>query len=543
KRIDQMDRAFEARIDQLDTKSKEIIYLVMEEIEEQIKLISIELEKISKVIIDETTDSAIIITDNSSDKAQETIEVATANIQQILDETSEDLIIIIEKLENSQIVVIDRAERAAIYFVSHTANQILALLSAIMVMTFLFVASYGWGKGILKEGLPEKPVIRSLVIYLMGMTFVAAFAPLVFLDKNVRAQVLLPFSEELKDIGITGSYDSDRNPSNRGRHNTRVLEQSGGIKNYNYQKPEPPYITKIEAKKLIKKWQKIKKKVFAPPFDKYSLAQVTTGKFYREITKPNGIIESLKKNNSYYKYNYQNLNNIEVDNSGTVIIAIVSESRTKYQNYQVWQKKEDTLKVSYKLQQSGGVWKIASIDIKTISENEELVAITKEEAKKLIEKWQQVKKKVFAPPFDQDLLAQVTTGDLYRGITEPNGRIDSLKKDNAYYEYTYQSVDKIESLKLEKSCVVVTAIVSQSRTKYQNGKVSEKVTETQRRRYGLEKSDGVWKIAFQKQKKSDILSRKVETKDMIEEEIKQELERINLLLEKRIDITDKLLSN
>ncbi|NEO03620.1 MAG: DUF4101 domain-containing protein, partial [Moorea sp. SIO3I7] len=126
-------------------------------------------------------------------------------------------------------------------------------------------------------------------------------------------------------------------------------------------------------------------------------------------------------------------------------------------------------------------------------------------AKELIEKWQQVKKKVFAPPFDQDLLAQVTTGKLYRGITEPNGSIDSLKKDNAYYEYTYQSVDKIESLKLEKNCVVVTAIVSQSRTKYQNGKVSEKVTETQRRRYGLEKSDGVWKIAFQKQKKSDIL--------------------------------------
>ncbi|NEP55149.1 MAG: DUF4101 domain-containing protein, partial [Moorea sp. SIO3C2] len=303
-RIDQIDRAVEDRLNQFDTMSQKLISRMMEEIEEQIKLISIEVEKISKVIIAETTDSAIIITDNLSDEAQETIEVATANIQEILDNTSEDIIIIIEKLENSQIAVIDRAEGAAIYFVSHTANQILALLSAIMVMTFLFVASYGWGKGILKEGLPEKPVIRSLVIYLMGMTFVAAFAPLVFLNKNVRAQVLLPFSEELKDIGITGSYDSNRNQSNRGRHKTRVLEQSGGIKNYNYQKPKPPSITKIEAKKLIKKWQKIKKEVFATPFDEDSLAQVTTGKLYRQITEPNGSIDLLKKNNGYYEFTY-----------------------------------------------------------------------------------------------------------------------------------------------------------------------------------------------------------------------------------------------
>ncbi|NEP54951.1 MAG: DUF4101 domain-containing protein, partial [Moorea sp. SIO3C2] len=320
------------------------------------------------------------------------------------------------------------------------------------------------------------------------------------------------------------------------------LQQSGGVWKIASIDVKDTISKKVElaineekAKEVIEKWQQVKKKVFARPFDKYLLAQVTTGNLYREITEPNGSIDSLKKDNAYFEFTYQSVDKIErlrLDNSSAVVIAIVSESRNKYQNGEVWKKEKDTLKVSYKLKQNNGVWKISDLDIQdTISEKVEL-AINEEEAKEVIEKWQQVKKKVFAPPFDKYLLAQVTTGDLYRGITEPNGRIDSLKKNNAYFEYTYQSVDKIESLKLEKSCVVVTAIVSQSRTKYQNGKVSEKVTETERMRYGLEKSDGVWKIAFQKP--SGIISRNVENKDMIEEELKQELERINLLLEKRI---------
>lgn len=73
------------------------------------------------------------------------------------------------------------------------------------------------------------------------------------------------------------------------------------------------------------------------------------------------------------------------------------------------------------------------------------ILLEEEDAVKLVKQWLNAKSHIFAPPFDEALAAQLTTGKRYRDTIKPNGSIDWLRKNNAYYQYKETEIKKVIS--------------------------------------------------------------------------------------------------
>ncbi len=69
-------------------------------------------------------------------------------------------------------------------------------------------------------------------------------------------------------------------------------------------------LTQEQALEIVKNWFNAKPRVFAPPFDTSLLEKYTTGKYREDRIKPDGSINWLRQNNSYYTYTYFRINRI-----------------------------------------------------------------------------------------------------------------------------------------------------------------------------------------------------------------------------------------
>jgi hypothetical protein len=69
--------------------------------------------------------------------------------------------------------------------------------------------------------------------------------------------------------------------------------------------------------------------------------------------------------------------------------------------------------------------------------------ISQEQALELVEKWYAAKPRIFAPPFDRDLLNELATGKLYQKVGGEDGSIDWLQKYNYYYTYNKSAITNI----------------------------------------------------------------------------------------------------
>ncbi|WP_242028587.1 ARC6/PARC6 family protein [Anabaena sp. FACHB-1250] len=69
--------------------------------------------------------------------------------------------------------------------------------------------------------------------------------------------------------------------------------------------------------------------------------------------------------------------------------------------------------------------------------------ISQEQALELVEKWYAAKPRIFAPPFDRDLLNELATGKLYQRVGGEDGSIDWLQKYNYYYTYNKSAITNI----------------------------------------------------------------------------------------------------
>jgi len=118
---------------------------------------------------------------------------------------------------------------------------------------------------------------------------------------------------------------------------------------------------------------------------------------------------------------------------------------------------------------------------------------SKDDAVQLIQDWLDVKKKVFAAPFDRQTAARFNTGKRYQEII---GAIDWLQANKSYYRYP--TAGKVEAAgKFSVSGNTATAIVqiTESDEFYKDGsltKTSESTTKTQTAQFQLENS--TWKI-------------------------------------------------
>lgn len=110
----------------------------------------------------------------------------------------------------------------------------------------------------------------------------------------------------------------------------------------------------------------------------------------------------------------------------------------------------------------------------------------------LIDDWLSAKSRIFAPPFDRDTLAALTTGRLYADTLEA---IDYLLDNDGYYEYGVQKLESVERFAASGNRATIEVTVTEDTTFYQDGKVVESTFNTQRVRYKLEFRDNLWKIA------------------------------------------------
>ncbi|MEB3886961.1 ARC6/PARC6 family protein [Lyngbya sp. CCY1209] len=110
----------------------------------------------------------------------------------------------------------------------------------------------------------------------------------------------------------------------------------------------------------------------------------------------------------------------------------------------------------------------------------------------LIDDWLRAKSRIFAPPFDRDTLAALTTSRLYADTLEA---IDYLLENDGYYEYGVQKLESVERFAESGDRATIEVTITEDVTFYQGGKVIESTFNTQQVRYQLRFRDNLWKIA------------------------------------------------
>lgn len=115
-------------------------------------------------------------------------------------------------------------------------------------------------------------------------------------------------------------------------------------------------------------------------------------------------------------------------------------------------------------------------------------------ASDIISDWLSAKNRIFAPPFDREILAVLTTGRLYADTLKA---IDYLMENDAYYEYGVQKVESVDRFSASGSRATIEVRITEDVTFYENGKMVESTFNTQPVRYKLEydnRSDR-WRIS------------------------------------------------
>jgi len=74
---------------------------------------------------------------------------------------------------------------------------------------------------------------------------------------------------------------------------------------------QPSGLTEEQARAIVEQWLTVKSQIFAPPFNTDLADQVVAaGPLWTDLTKPDGSIQWLKKNNSYYTYSTIKVNRV-----------------------------------------------------------------------------------------------------------------------------------------------------------------------------------------------------------------------------------------
>lgn len=140
-------------------------------------------------------------------------------------------------------------------------------------------------------------------------------------------------------------------------------------------------------------------------------------------------------------------------------------------------------------------------------------AFSEQQAIALINRWLQAKPEVFAPPYDQQLVVNLTAGELLASLIRPNGVLDWLKANRAYFRYGVQKVDSVERFVVARDRATMEINFTEDRTLYLSGVVEPTLTDfsSQRVRFTFVDDNGTWKIADYKTVTGSLLERAILT--------------------------------
>lgn len=116
-------------------------------------------------------------------------------------------------------------------------------------------------------------------------------------------------------------------------------------------------------------------------------------------------------------------------------------------------------------------------------------------AQALTQRYLNAKSSIFAPPFDRQLAAELTTGKLRREIDEA---INWVQANNGYYRYGFRSVGATGRIYYNSNTNAIADLrIIEQYNYYQNGKedLSQRDYYDKIIRWSFEKENGVWKIS------------------------------------------------
>jgi len=120
-------------------------------------------------------------------------------------------------------------------------------------------------------------------------------------------------------------------------------------------------LSEMQARSIVEKWLSLKSQIFAPPYDtKIADTVVAEGPLWTDLTKPDGSIEWLKSNNSYYSYTSIRVNSvISYIPSGTMPSIVVSVTENSVLHSSAGSEPSlSTNNWNYTLRKENGDWKI-----------------------------------------------------------------------------------------------------------------------------------------------------------------------------------------
>jgi len=124
-------------------------------------------------------------------------------------------------------------------------------------------------------------------------------------------------------------------------------------------------------------------------------------------------------------------------------------------------------------------------------------ALNQAEAVVIINEWLQAKSKIFAPPFDHNLVSKLTTGERYRQTINAQ---NWLQSNNAYYRYGEQKITGVKQFIPSRNRAVINVFITEETVLYINGKVDSSNTGVSSGLYSftLEAINNNWKISSSK---------------------------------------------
>jgi ARC6-like, IMS domain len=122
--------------------------------------------------------------------------------------------------------------------------------------------------------------------------------------------------------------------------------------------------------------------------------------------------------------------------------------------------------------------------------------ISRQQAVGLIQRWLDAKRKIFAPPYSDLLINQLTTGKLRKDLLAESGPVNWLTENNAYYRYEIQKIGSVDRFSAGKNNAVIDLEITESSTLYQAGKAEIETpgNKIYLIRYRLEYVKDTWKI-------------------------------------------------
>lgn len=138
-----------------------------------------------------------------------------------------------------------------------------------------------------------------------------------------------------------------------------------------------------------------------------------------------------------------------------------------------------------------------SSDDENIQASASVDSLSEDQAKSLVQEWLDAKSRIFSPPFDRNLVRELTAGILYEDITKTGGSIDWLRNNNSYYIYNESRVEDVYSFSSDSERPSIKVSIFEDRVligKTGNPDASQSGSSTENFTYFFVRDNGVWKI-------------------------------------------------